>query len=38
MRRKECERDAAFAWEVLKNSIYSTVSWYARTARPTPPR
>ena len=26
MRRKECERDAAFAWEVLKNSIYSTVS------------
>ena len=26
MRRRECERDEAFAWEVLKNSIYSTVS------------
>ena len=26
MRRKECERDEAFAWEVLKNSVYSTVS------------
>ena len=26
MRRKECERDEAFAWEVLKNSVYSTLS------------
>lgn len=26
MRRKECERDAAFAWEVLKHSVYATVS------------
>ena len=26
MRRKECERDEAFAWEVLKNAVYSTVS------------
>lgn len=26
MRRKELERDAAFAWEVLRNSVYATVS------------
>ena len=26
MRRKECERDEAFAWEVLKQSVYATVS------------
>ena len=26
MRRKECERDEAFAWEVLKHSVYATVS------------
>ena len=26
MRRKDRERDRSFAWEVLKNSIYSTVS------------
>lgn len=26
MRRKECERDEAFAWEVLKHAVYATVS------------
>lgn len=26
MRKKECERDEAFAWEVLKHSVYATVS------------
>ena len=26
MRRKECERNEAFAWEVLKHSVYATVS------------
>lgn len=26
MRRKECERDAAFAWEVLRHAVYATLS------------
>lgn len=26
MRRKNCQRDAAFAWEVLRQSVYATVS------------
>ena len=26
MRRKECERNEAFAWDVLKHSVYATVS------------
>lgn len=34
MRRKECERDEAFAWEVLKNSVYSTVSMVGADGMP----
>ena len=34
MRRKECERDEAFAWEVLQHSIYSTVSMTAPDGTP----
>lgn len=34
MRRKECERDAAFAWEVLRQSVYATVSMVGKDGVP----
>ena len=34
IRRKECERDAAFAWEVLKKAPYATLSLTDGQGRP----